>query len=213
MTPHSAVAEGEPQLSEPPAVRKAGRAGNLKGTARIGSMMRPLLGLLAYLAAMVAIVSGAAAVLSSTSDPSASKASARPEPTTIASPRIQAWLDRKAEGVAYAERERAAAQADREKADELSAKLAATPQPYVAPRAQEARAQATEERRDAERERAARAKEAERERVARAKERAKREARRRQRDLEAPTTYSYAAEPQRAPYTDDFLTRRDRYGY
>jgi hypothetical protein len=174
--------------------------------------MRLLLGLLVYLTAVVAIVSGAA-VLSSTSEPGASKASARPEPTTIASPRIQAWLDRKAEGVAYAERERAAAQADRERADALRAKLAATPQPYVAPRAQEARAQVTEERRAAERERAARAKEAERERVARAKESARREARRRQRDLEARTAYSYAAEPQRPPYADDFLTRRDRDGY
>ena len=118
-------------------------------------------------------------MLSSTSEPGASKANTRPEPTTIASPRIQAWLDRKAEGVAFAERERAAAQAERERADALRAKLAAAPQPYVAPRAQEARAQVTEERRAAERERAARAKEAaERERAARAKESAKREARR-----------------------------------
>jgi hypothetical protein len=184
--------------------------------------MRLLLGLLAYLAAIVAIVSGAAVVLSSTSEPGASKASARAEPTTIASPRLQAWLDRKAEGVAFAERERAAAQADRERADELRAKLAATPQSYVAARTQEPHA--TEERRAADRERAARAKEAardrmvrakeaERERAARAMESAKREVWRQQRDLEARTAYSYAPEPQRPSYADDFLTRRDRYGY
>jgi hypothetical protein len=186
--------------------------------------MRLLLGLLAYLAAIVAIVSGAAVVLSSTSEPGASKASARAEPTTIASPRIQAWLDRKAEGVALAERERAAAQADRERADELRAKLAATPHSYVAARTQEPYAHATEERRAADRERAARAKEAardrmvrakeaERERAARAMESAKREVWRQQRDLEARTAYSYAPEPQRPSYADDFLTRRDRYGY
>jgi hypothetical protein len=43
-------------------------------------------------------------------------AAARPEPTPVVSPRIQAWLERKAEGVTFAEKEKAAAQADRERA-------------------------------------------------------------------------------------------------
>jgi hypothetical protein len=169
--------------------------------------MRLLLGLLAYLGAAIAIVGGAAAVLSLPPESGARNAATRPAGSATASPRIQAWLERKAEGVAFAEKERAAAQAERERADALRAKLAATPTPYVAPRAQEARAQKAraqdaDERRTAERERAARAKES-----------VRREARRRLRDLEADTAYSYAPEPRRHVYADDFLTRRDRYGY
>ena len=110
----------------------------------------------------------------------------------MASPRIQAWLERKAEGVAFAEKEKAAALAERERAEALRAKLAATPEPYVAPRVRD-----DEERRSAERERAARAQES-----------AKREARR-LRQLEAQTAYGYAAAPRRPSYPDAFLTRRD----
>jgi hypothetical protein len=164
--------------------------------------MRLLLGLLAYLGAVIAIVGGAAAVLSVAPEPGGKNAAARPAPSATASPRIQAWLERKAEGIAFAEKGRAAAQAERERADALRAKLAATPVPTVAPHAPEARAQEAEDRRAAERERAARAKES-----------VRREARRRLRDLEAHTTYGYAPEPYRPAYADDFLTRRDRYGY
>jgi hypothetical protein len=168
-------------------------------------MMSLVVGLLAYLAAVVAIVSGAAAVLSSTSEPGASKASVRPEPIAMASPRIQAWLERKAEGVAFGEKRKAAEQAERERADALRAKLATTetppptllPPPSVASRIPEA-----EDRKVAKRERAARV-----------KENGRREARRRLRDLEARTAYSYAPEPQRPSYAEDFLTMRDRYGY
>jgi hypothetical protein len=169
--------------------------------------MRLLLGLLLYLGAVIAIVGAAAAVLSSPPDPGAQNAATRPAPSTTASPRIQAWLERKAEGIAFAEKERAAAQAERERADALRARLAATPAPYVAPRAQEARAQAARAQ-EAEDRRAA-----ERARAARAKESVRREARRRLRDLEADTAYSYAFEPRRPAYADDLLTRRDRYGY
>jgi hypothetical protein len=164
--------------------------------------MRLLLGLLAYLGAAIAIVGGAAAVLSLPPESGARNAATRPAGSATASPRIQAWLERKAEGVAFAEKERAAAQAERERADALRAKLAATPTPYVAPRTQKARAQDADERRTAERERAARAKES-----------VRREARRRLRDLEADTAYSYAPEHRHHVYADDFLTRRDRYGY
>jgi hypothetical protein len=157
--------------------------------------MRLLLGLLAYLAAVVAIGSGAVAILFSAQEPGPRTATARQE-TTTASPRIQAWLERKAEGVVFAEKEKAAALADRERADALRAKLAATPEPYVAPPAHD-----IEERRAAERERAARAKES-----------AKREARR-LRQLEARAAYGYAPEPRRPAYPDQFLTMRDRYGY
>jgi hypothetical protein len=154
--------------------------------------MRLLLGLLAYLVAIIAVGSGAAAVLFSAPQSGVRTATARQETTPIASPRIQAWLERKAEGVAFAEKEKAAALAERERAEALRAKLAATPEPYVAPRVRD-----DEERRSAER-------------AARAKESARREARRHLRELEGSTAYGYAAEPRRPSYGDDFLTRRDR---
>ena len=55
-----------------------------------------------------------------------SSAAARRELTPFASPRFEEWLQRKSEGVAPTEREKAAALADREQADALRAKLAAT---------------------------------------------------------------------------------------
>ena len=156
--------------------------------------MRLLLGLLAYLVAVVAIGSGAAAVLFSNAEPDARTATARQE-TPVVGPRIQAWLERKAEGVAFAEREKAAALAAREQAEALRAKLAATPEPALVTRAQE-----DDDRRGAERERAARAKDS-----------AKREARRRLRQLQAQTAFGYAPEPRRPAYPDEFLTQRDRF--
>jgi hypothetical protein len=173
--------------------------------------MRVLLGLLAYLAAVVAIVSGAAAVLSSTSERDATGASARSHPTAIPSPRIQIWLERKAEGVAFAEKRRATEQAERERADELRAKLAAAPAPNAAAWVPEAK-----DRKAAKPERAAAAKErtaAKSKRAVPAKENVRREARRRLRDGEARTAFSYAPQPGPFSYADDFLTRRDRYGY
>jgi hypothetical protein len=161
--------------------------------------MRLVLGLLAYLFVVVAVGSGAVAIVSSLTEPSARTAVARSEPTAMASPRIQAWLERKAEGVAFAEKEKAAAQAERERADALRARLAATPDPVAV-----ARTRDNGEKQAAEYQRA--------ERAARAKESAKREARR-LRQMEAQAAYGYAAEPRRSAYPDDFLTRRDRYGY
>jgi hypothetical protein len=164
--------------------------------------MRLVLGLLFYTAVVVALGSGAAAVLSSFKVYDAGHPTTWSEPTAIASPRIQAWLERKAEGVAFAEKEKAAAQAERERADALRAKLAATPDP-VATRA--SNPSNVEERRGAERERTARARDGE-----------KRE-RRRLRDPEAHAgaygfagAYGYASEPRRRSYPDQFMTMRDR---
>ena len=166
--------------------------------------MHLLLGLLVYVVAVVAIGSGAAALLSSMNEPVAGTATARREPTAAASPRIQAWLERKAEGVAYAEKEKAAAQAEREQADALRARLAATPEPYRAARAQPDAPQTRDvkERHAAERDRA----------PPRAKQRAKQEARRRLRDLETHTEFGYVPEPRGVAYNNDFLTKHDRDG-
>jgi hypothetical protein len=166
--------------------------------------MRLLMALLAYLAAVVAIGSGAVGVLFFAPEPSSRTATARQETTTTASTRIQAWLERKAEGVAFAEQEKAAALADRERADALRTKLAETPEPYVAPRTRyepyvAPRTRYSEERGAAERERAARVRQS-----------ARREARPRRRDLEADATYGYAAPLRRPSYPDQFLTMRDR---
>jgi hypothetical protein len=80
---------------------------------------------------------------------STTSAAARQELTPFASPRFEAWLQRKSEGVAPAEREKAAAHADRERADALRAKLAASAEPLASPRTRDA-----EERRADRRERA-----------------------------------------------------------
>jgi hypothetical protein len=163
--------------------------------------MRLVLGLLAYIAAVVAVGSGAAAVLSSLKESDARNATVRSEPTPMASPRIQAWLERKAEGVAFAEKEKAAAQAERERADALRAKLAATPDPVAT------RPSNSEEKRGVERERTARVRDGER------------RERRRVRDSDAHAGYSagysygaygYASEPRRRTYPDQFMTMRDR---
>jgi hypothetical protein len=154
--------------------------------------MRVVLGLLIYLLAVVAVGSGAAGVLSAMKESSPRTVGARPEPTPLASPRIQAWLERKAEGVAFAEKEKAAALAERERADALRAKLAAIPEPIVSPRTPDA-----EERRAGDRKRAARPRES-----------ARREARRR--FPEVPPVYGYASEPRRSSYPDQLLTLRDR---
>jgi hypothetical protein len=67
--------------------------------------MRLILGLLSYLIAAVAIVSGASAFLSYAVEPGTRTVPAQQETPKMA-PRVQAWLDRKAEGLVYAEKER-----------------------------------------------------------------------------------------------------------
>jgi hypothetical protein len=148
-----------------------------------------------YLVAVVA-VGFAAAGLYLVVQPAVPTATVRHEPTATASPRIQAWLERRAEGVAFAEKEKAAALANRERAEALRASFAAMPEPSAAPIPRQ-----SEETRAAGRERATRAKEI------------RREARKQLRQLQTPTVYGYAPQRQRAAYPDEFLTRRDRYGY
>jgi hypothetical protein len=164
---------------------------------RVGDTMRSIVGLLIYLLALVAIGSGAAAVLSAMKESSARTAAARPEPTPVVSPRIQAWLERKAEGVTFAEKEKAAAQADRERADAL----AATPEPIALPRTRD-----VQERRADHRERAAPARESAKREDRRRLNETQREARRRLN--ESRPAYAYASEPR--SYPDQLLTLRDR---
>jgi hypothetical protein len=161
--------------------------------------MRSIVGLLIYLLAVVAVGSGATAVLSAMKESSARTAAARPEPTPVVSPRIQAWLERKAEGVTFAEKEKAAAQADRERADALRARLAATPEPIALPRD-------VQDRRADHRERAAPARESAKREARRRFNESQREARRRLN--ESRSAYAYASEPR--SYPDQLLTLRDR---
>jgi hypothetical protein len=158
--------------------------------------MRLLVGLFSYCVAVAAIGSAVAALPYLVVEPAAWTTARQGNPAT-ASPRIQAWLERKAEGVAFAEKQKVEAQAERERADELRARLAAAPEPYVAQRAQ-----ASEDKRSAEHARAARA-----------RQKTNEEARRQLRQMETRAIYGYAAEPRRAKYPDAFLTQRDRYGY
>jgi hypothetical protein len=157
--------------------------------------MRLLLGLMAYLIAIGAIGGGAAAVLYPALTPGAKTAAAQQHAPQV-SPRIQIWLERKAEGVTFAERKKAADLAERERTEALRARLAAVPEPVAVASAA-----------------AGGHKRAERERAAQAEESARRNAIRRMRQLEAHPVYSYAPAPPRLMDPQEFLTRRDRYGY
>jgi hypothetical protein len=110
-----------------------------------------LLGLLAYLIAAVAIVGSAAAFLLSI-EPAVTMAPAQQQARKVA-PRVQAWLDRNAEGLVYSQKEKAAASAEKERADARRMKI-----PSTAELAAFARAR-TEERQAAERESPTRTKE------------------------------------------------------
>lgn len=138
--------------------------------------MRLLFGLLSYLIAAVAVVSGAAAFLSYAVEPGARTVPAQQETPKVA-PRVQAWLDRKAEGLVYAEKEKAAAFAEKERGLRMN----------VAPPAEQA---APAQLREA----------AERESATRARESAKREARRSRQleQTEARAAYGYVPEPARS---------------
>jgi hypothetical protein len=135
--------------------------------------MRLILGLLSYLIAAVAIVSGAAAFLSYAVEPG-TRMPAQQETPKVA-PRVQAWLDRKAEGLVYAEKEKAAAFAEKERGLRINVAVE-----------QAAPAQLREA--------------AERESATRARESAKREARRSRQleQTEARAAYGYVPEPARS---------------
>ena len=101
--------------------------------------MRLLIGLLSYLIAAAAIVGCAAAFLFSAVEPAVTMVPAQQETRKVA-PRIQEWLDRKAEGRLYAEREKAALLAEKERAEVRRLKNSST----AVPAAALARAQVTE---------------------------------------------------------------------
>jgi hypothetical protein len=82
------------------------------------SAMRLFIGLLTYLSVVVAIVGGAAAFLLAAAEPAVTRVVAQQDARTVA-PRIQMWLDRKAEERVYAERAKAAALAEEEQAKTL----------------------------------------------------------------------------------------------
>ncbi len=140
--------------------------------------MRLFLGLLSYLIAVVAIVSGAAAFLSYAVESGARTVAAQQETRKVA-PRVQAWLDRKAEGLVYAEKEKAAALAEKERAEGLRMNVSPTAEQAAPAQLREA---------------------AERESAARARESANREARRRSRQeqMEALAAYGSVPEPARS---------------
>jgi len=142
--------------------------------------MRLLLGLLSYLIAAVAVVGGAAAFLFSAGEPAVRMVPAQQETRKVA-PRIQRWLDRNAEGLVYAEKEKADAFAERER---VEARLKI---PSTAENVEMAQARDKKEKQAAERESATRTEES-----------VKREARSRSRQLEqmeAQTAYGYAPAP------------------
>jgi hypothetical protein len=145
--------------------------------------MRLLFGLLSYLFAAIAIVSGAAAFLFSAVESAVRMVPAQQETPKIA-PRVQAWLDRNAEGLVYAEKERAAAFAEKERAEALRIRI-----PSTVEHAAMARARGKGEKQAVERESETRT------------DSARRQARRPSRQLEqveAQTAYGYAPEPRRS---------------
>jgi type IV secretory pathway TrbL component len=122
------------------------------------------------------LVSGAAAFVFTAFQPAVKMVAAQQETPKVA-PRLQAWLDRKAEGLAYAKKERAAALAEKQAAEKFDMRIVSTA-------ADAAMARAGYD-------------DVERERAAGAKERAQREARKRSRQLEqtkAQTPYGAAPE-------------------
>jgi hypothetical protein len=152
--------------------------------------MRLLMNLVLCLIATVLIASGTAAVLFVVAESAPRKAPAQ-QKAPMVSPRVQAWLDRKAEELAYAEKEKAAALAERERAE--AARVEIPPPAEPAPMA---RASKVAE------DRAARRK--------RAKQAAKQEAKRRLRlQAEAQRAYGYAPERRWSTYPYEFLARRE----
>jgi|RhiMethySRZTD1v2_1073278.scaffolds.fasta_scaffold09748_11 hypothetical protein len=163
--------------------------------------MRLLTVVLSYVIAICAVAGGAAGVLIQGAG-SAARMAPVPQEASVAAPRIQAWLDRKAEERAFVERERAAAIAEKERLQALRMSIpSASEQPVLAREA---------ERRNAEQQEAA----ARRERAARAREIAKLEAKRqlRLKRAEAERAMGYTPEPRWSAYPSELLSQRDRSG-
>ena len=150
-----------------------------------------LLVLLSYLIAAVAMVGGAATFLLSVVEPAVTLVPAQQEARKVA-PRIQAWLDRKVEGRAYAEQEKAAAIAEQEGAEARRMKSPATAELAAFARAHDDEKQA-----------------AERERAGRMKNKAKQETRKRSRQLRdaQPAAPPRVAQEQSSQYYPDLHGR------
>jgi hypothetical protein len=164
------------------------------------TMTRLFGGLLSYLVAAVGVAGGAAALLFYAMQSMAAVAPTRQAAARETAPRIQVWLDRKAESADYAAREEAAARAERERAEALRIKI-----PSAAEYADRARALDTEQQQARRRERA----------MMEAKEQARREARRRAREPARPdvqAAFGYAPEPRWSSYPDQLRPRSDRGG-
>ena len=163
--------------------------------------MRLLTVVLSYAILIGAIAGGAAGVLIHAAG-STTRMAPVPQEASVVAPRIQAWLDRKAEERAFAEREQAAAIAEQERLQALRVSIPSAPEQAVP--AREA------ERRSAEQQEAG----ARRERAARAKEIAKLEAKRqlRLKRAEAERAIGYAREPRWSAFPSELLTRRDGAG-
>jgi hypothetical protein len=80
------------------------------------------LGLVGYLVGGAAIVAGAAALLLFAVDVATTMVPVQQSAREVA-PRVQMWLDRKAEALVYAEREKAAAVAEKERTEALRVKV------------------------------------------------------------------------------------------
>jgi hypothetical protein len=100
-----------------------------------------LLGLVGYLVGGAAIVGGAAALLLFAVDVAITKVPVQQGAREVA-PRVQMWLDRKAEALVYAERQKAAAVAEKERTEALRIKIpsAADHEAFARVRDQERRA-------------------------------------------------------------------------
>jgi hypothetical protein len=125
--------------------------------------MRVVVGLLSYLIAAVALVGGAAALLFAAAAPAVTMVTA-PQDAPKVGPRLQAWLDREAEGRLYAEMQKAAEAAERERVEARRIKASSTPDYAAFARARDEEKHATE-------------------RGARKKDKSKREARKQSRQL------------------------------
>jgi len=160
-------------------------------------VMRVLLNLALCLVATMVIASGTAAILFVVAQTTPKKVPVQ-QKTQIVGPRVQAWLDRKAEEQAYAEKEKAAALAEKERTEALRVEI---PPPIEHTAVAQAR--------NAEQNQAARL-----ERARRARRAAKQEERRRLRlqHAEIQGAYGYAPDRRWSFFPDEFLTRRDRYG-
>jgi hypothetical protein len=166
----------------------------LSAIGALENAMRLLINLVLCLVATVIVASGSAAVLFVVAESAPRKAPAQQKTSAVA-PRVQAWLDRKAEELAYAEKEQAAALAEKERAEALQLE----PPPAVE--------QATiPQVRNAEEDQVVR-----RERARRARQAAKQEARRQLRLQQAAALRAYGYVPERRwfRYPHEFRERRE----